>query len=203
MEHGMFELFPARSNPSAYSHVSSVTALDETIGPVSTIPISSYNTPYHDGHSTGDRKGFEESTHVLIDPSRRTTDDLPWLPCVLKHVPWLGLFALAISASCMVASTAVLVMSNGRPVTTWWIQPTVFLAAASATANITLKFALAQGVTISWWYKALRGGTLGDLHRYWSFGKMTVFRDSALQAKPRFFYRRQYMGNPHCRPLLQ
>lgn len=180
MEHGTFELFPARSNPSAYSRVSSVTALDETTGPVSTIPNSSFDTLYHHGHSTGDRKGFEESTQVLIDPSPRTTDSLPWLPGFLKHVPWLGLCALGISVSCMVVSVAVLVTSNGRPVTTWWIQPTVFLAAASATANITLKFALAEGVTISWWYKALRGGTLGDLHRYWSFGTMTVSLDSAL-----------------------
>ena len=175
MEHGAFELFPARSEASAYSRVSSVTAHDETIDHVSPFPSRTSNYENHHGYSISDRKGFEESTEILINPNPTTTDSLPWLPGVLKHVPWLGLCALGISVFCMVVSIAVLVMSNDRPVTSWWIQPTVFLAAASATANISLQFALAEGVTISWWYKALRGGTLGDLHRYWSFGISNAF----------------------------
>jgi hypothetical protein len=37
--------------------------------------------------------------------------------------------------------------------------------------NITLTYSLFEGITISWWYKALREGTsLGDLHRVWAFG---------------------------------
>lgn len=174
MEHGLYERFPTRSKDSASSRISSNTASARTIAHVSPLSYGSSDYPYRHGHSTGDRKGFEESTETVIDPSPTTTDDLPWLPGVLKHVPWLGLCALGISISCMAVSIAVLFWSDGRPVTSWWIQPTVFLAAASATANVTLKFALAEGVTISWWYRALRGGDLGDLHRYWSFGTINL-----------------------------
>ena len=174
MEHGLFERFPTHSKNSASSRVSSVTVAAGIIAHVSPLSYRSSDYPYRHGHSTGDRKGFEESTETVIDPSPTTTDDLPWLPGVLKHVPWLGLCALGISISCMAVSIAVLFWSDGRPVTSWWIQPTVFLAAASATANVTLKFALAEGVTISWWYRALRGGDLGDLHRYWSFGTINL-----------------------------
>lgn len=188
MEHGSFELFPARSKDSAYCRVPGVTAFDETVSHVDPSHDRRPDSGRHYSHSSVNRKGFEESTEILLDRSPTTTDTLPWLPGVLKHVPWLGLCALVVSISCMAVSIAVLVMSNGRLVTSWWIQPTVFLAAASATANIALQFALAEGVTVSWWYRALRGGTLGDLHRSWSFGTydQRVLYSVPL-ANPRFF----------------
>jgi hypothetical protein len=50
------------------------------------------------------------------------------------------------------------------------VSPSVILAILSAVANICLRFALAQGVVVAWWRKALRGGTLYGLSRYWESG---------------------------------
>lgn len=119
-----------------------------------------------------------EGTETLLDPSSnlRPVHCHPagasnqWRPGVFNNIPWPGLFALGFTISSMAASIVVLFASNNQLVTGWTIQPTVLLALASATANLALKLAFAQGVTISWWYKALNGGTIGDLHRYWSFG---------------------------------
>lgn len=45
------------------------------------------------------------------------------------------------------------------------------LAISYTIANITLRYALAQAVTIAWWVKALKGDAkVQDLHNTWSFG---------------------------------
>lgn len=170
MDHGVFELFPTHSKKSVYSRVSDISALDETFGSSTTITGRSSDYQYDHSSSRSLDREFEDTTEILN--SRRSTiaGDAIWLPGILKHVPWLGLCALGISISCMAVSIGVLTTSNGRLVTSWRVQPTVFLAVASATANVTLQLSLAQGVTISWWYKAMRGGTVGDLHRHCSFG---------------------------------
>jgi hypothetical protein len=49
-------------------------------------------------------------------------------------------------------------------------SPSVLLAILSAVANMCLQLARSEGVVISWWRKALRGGTLYDLSRYWESG---------------------------------
>jgi Protein of unknown function (DUF3176) len=69
----------------------------------------------------------------------------------------------------------VLQLSAGKPIDSWptreyHIQPTVLLAILSATANTLLRYAFFEGYTIAWWLKALRGGTIDDLHRYWEHG---------------------------------
>jgi hypothetical protein len=47
----------------------------------------------------------------------------------------------------------------------------LILTRPATITNITLTYALFEGITITWWYKALREGTtLGDLHRVWAFG---------------------------------
>ncbi|MCJ1434999.1 hypothetical protein MMC27_004369 [Xylographa pallens] len=117
-------------------------------------------------------RGFSEHTEKLVPEQPLASDAAPWLPGILRHVPWLGFTALGISASMMAVTVAILVTSNRSPVTNWSIQPTVYLAVATAVANFTLQLAFANGVTISWWYKALQGGTISDLHHYWSFGTL-------------------------------
>ena len=120
--------------------------------------------------------GSQESPHNQTFLQRPPQDHpsvlytAPWLPGGFKCVPWLGLCALGISILCMAVSIGVLIKSNGQPVVYWPIQPTVVLAVTSALANVALRLALAKGVPITWWDKAMQGGTIGDLHRYWSFG---------------------------------
>jgi len=47
----------------------------------------------------------------------------------------------------------------------------VYLAIASASANILLHYALAEGDNVAWWRRSLKDGTtINDLHRYWDYG---------------------------------
>jgi hypothetical protein len=95
----------------------------------------------------------------------------PWKPGVVTRLPWLGLGALLMSVFGVAASVGILVASNGNSISAWKFQPSTYLSIASTITNITLHFALSEGVTIAWWRRAAKPGTkLGDLHRYWDFG---------------------------------
>ncbi len=100
-----------------------------------------------------------------VDPRKE------WHTGVFAHLPWLGLAALVGVAGCCAAAAFVLIQSDGQPIHDWTLQPTVYLAIASAAANILLHFALAEGGNVAWWCRSLKEGTtVNDLHRYWSYG---------------------------------
>jgi len=83
-----------------------------------------------------------------LDPPCEPT---PWRSGFFRRCPWLGLGALILSSLCMAGAVGVLVVSNGKAVTLWKVQPTVILAILSAVFNSSLGFALSQGAGISWW----------------------------------------------------
>ena len=100
-----------------------------------------------------------------VDPRKE------WKTGVFAQLPWLGLAALVGAAGCCAAAAYVLIRSDGQSVHNWTLQPTVYLAIASAAANILLHFALAEGVNVAWWRRSLKEGTtVNDLHRYWNYG---------------------------------
>jgi Protein of unknown function (DUF3176) len=93
----------------------------------------------------------------------------PWSPGIADRFPWTGSLAVFGVVFYILATVVVLVTANGAPVESWpspnhSLQPAVLLAICSAVANL-LRFALQEGTTTSWWHKAHKGGTLGDLHR--------------------------------------
>ena len=95
----------------------------------------------------------------------------PWRAGALRRLPWLGLGGLLGALMGVVAAVGILIISNGQPTSSWTIQPTVYLAIASAITNILLHFAFAEGVAVAWWRRATENNTkIGDLHRYWSYG---------------------------------
>ena len=97
--------------------------------------------------------------------------DNVWVPGKIRRLPWLGLGALSGVVIAIFAALGVLVASNGQPVDSWSVQPTVFLALASAASNILLHFAFLKGVTIAWWGQASKSDNkVGDLHRTWDHG---------------------------------
>lgn len=70
-----------------------------------------------------------------------------------------------------IVAILILAESDGKATSSWRVQPSVYLAIASAFTNIFLRFALNQAVTVAWWRRASRPNTtIADLHRYWSFG---------------------------------
>ena len=90
-----------------------------------------------------------------------------WFPTFFQISPLAGLVGLCVTIGCVFASLAILVVSDGQPIDSWAIEPTVFLAIVAAIANSALRLGRAQAIPISWWYKASRGGTIRSLERVW------------------------------------
>lgn len=94
-----------------------------------------------------------------------------WQPS-LSRAPWFGLIAMLGALIGVLAAIIVLYVSNNKSIDGWTVQPTVYLAIASAATNIFLPFALTEAVTIAWWRRALqRDTTIADLHRSWEHGQ--------------------------------
>nr|KAK5436956.1 hypothetical protein LTR18_009321 [Exophiala xenobiotica] len=95
----------------------------------------------------------------------------PWSPGSVARLPSLGFAALVGAVLCIAASAGILIASNGRPITDWRIQPTVWLAVVSTAFNILLHYGLSEGINVSWWRRVMQPQIqLGDLHRNWAFG---------------------------------
>jgi hypothetical protein len=93
-----------------------------------------------------------------------------WLPGFWVQFPWEVILPLVGCLICLSGSIAILVRSDGQPVSHWSLSPTVYLAILTTVTNMLLRYAFKQGMAISWWYKAVRGGTVQDLHKHWSSG---------------------------------
>lgn len=95
-----------------------------------------------------------------------------WQPSFFRRAPWLGLIAMLGALIGVLAANIVLYASNNQSIDDWTVQPTVYLAIASAATNIFLQFALTEAVTVAWWRRALqRDTTIADLHRSWEHGQ--------------------------------
>ncbi len=93
-----------------------------------------------------------------------------WRPGFARNLHFLRPGALVLAFFCIAACVAVLVISDSQPISSWRVQPTVLLVIFSTVANTVLAFALAEGVTLSWWKRALDGGTLRGLHEHYKSG---------------------------------
>lgn len=121
---------------------------------------------HHQGkHSTNTPTVFEYNS-VGAWTSRN-----PWNPNLVRRLPWLGLAAFLGALASAASSVALLVASDGKATSEWYIQPTVYLSISSTVTNLFLYLALSEGVNVAWWRRATREGTkLADLHRHWSYG---------------------------------
>jgi len=93
---------------------------------------------------------------------------------LLQPRPLLGMLALLVAACSVLFSLAILVASNNKPTDSWSVQPTVYLAVASALANSAMRFAYAQAVVVAWWYLASKGATIRALEDQWN-ASVSVF----------------------------
>jgi len=121
---------------------------------------------HHSTRSSEDR--LEQAPRYFAEKEGNTGN--LWNPGFFNHVPFIGVLALLVVPLCVAADAIILYKSNGQEVSTWKVSPAVLLAILSAVANSCLQFAHSEGVTIAWWRKALHGGTLYDLSRYWESG---------------------------------
>ncbi|KAF7189152.1 hypothetical protein HII31_09574 [Pseudocercospora fuligena] len=110
----------------------------------------------------------------LNDPDHPSNMN-PWQPGLFRRIPWAGISCLFAVFCCCIVEIAILVASNGAPISSWKYAPSLYLSVAYTISNILLSAAFSQGLTVHWWRKALTEGTqLGDLHRYWDHGTSAV-----------------------------
>ena len=115
------------------------------------------------------RKAADSTTYSVVGHSHH-----PWEPGLSK-LPYRGLGALFLSVAGVVVAIIVLLVSDGADVNRWRFQPSVYVAIASTVTNVTVAYALMEGVSISWWHKATKDGTnVADLHRIWACGTSFV-----------------------------
>jgi hypothetical protein len=108
------------------------------------------------------------------DNSTGTGTGYSWSPGIFNRLPFAALSALIIALLCTGAAVVVLAISDGKEVSSWPVQPSVYLSLISTVANFLIAYALAEGVTISFWRKSLRGSTLAELHRTWDYGSNMI-----------------------------
>ena len=108
------------------------------------------------------------------DPHRHP--HLNWNPGFVRRFPWVGFGALAGVVACMAIAIIVLWASNGKSQTSkagnrWpkQIAPSVILSGLSSISSLCFSLAIANGVAIAWWRQTLKGATIKQLHKSWSF----------------------------------
>jgi hypothetical protein len=128
-------------------------------------------------------KEIPQINTVSLDSEERTFGDPQWKTGLKARFPWTGAIALFTILLCANSSLTVLLVSDGRRQLHWAekIGPSVLLSAFNGIANICFGIAIANGVAITWWRKALRGATIKDLHRSWQFS--SSIKDVVLYGK--------------------
>ena len=104
--------------------------------------------------------------HTHIDPEA----GIDWNPGFVHQFPWIGFAGFCTIIVATALAVAILAQSNGKrvkdwPITRLAIQPNVLLNIANQVQNLGLITLIAQGLAIAWWRKALKGSSLGTLHR--------------------------------------
>ncbi|CAD0088496.1 unnamed protein product [Aureobasidium vineae] len=108
---------------------------------------------------------------VPLNNEEQVFPDPQWRTGMRARFPWNGAIALLIVILCANSSLIVLLVSDNKKQKHWAekIGPSVLLSAFNGIANIAFGVAIANGVAITWWRKALRGATIKELHRSWQF----------------------------------
>jgi hypothetical protein len=120
---------------------------------------------------------------ISLDNEERAFGDPQWKTGLKARFPWTGFIALFTIILCANSSLIVLLVSDGRRQEPWAkkIGPSVWLSAFNGIANICFGVAIANGVAITWWRKALKGSTIKELHRSWQFS--SSIKDVVLYGK--------------------
>ncbi|KAK4579990.1 hypothetical protein LTR86_000192 [Recurvomyces mirabilis] len=110
-------------------------------------------------------------------------DQPEWQPGWKARFPILGFGALVIVVLCAVADILVLHFSDQKSQTDWpkKIAPNVILSGLNSLSSICFSIAIGNGIAIAWWRRALKGSTIQDLHRSWSFS--TSLKEVAVAGK--------------------
>lgn len=130
-----------------------------------------WSDPQTGDHTSTQRNAWWRYGFKLI-PAKRNTQERPWCPSWSHFGALSGLFSLCVVIGSLVASVGVLFGSNNEPVDRWPTPPSTFIALFTALGNLGVRYALAQGVLITWWRRACHtpGTTLSKLQTDWRAG---------------------------------
>ncbi len=95
-----------------------------------------------------------------------------WQPGFWNQFPWLGVGCLVSAIVMSIVAIVVLLTSHEKAASQWdkRIAPNVILSILNSAASVCIAIAVAQGVAIAWWRKAMHGATITELSNTWSFG---------------------------------
>lgn len=135
-------------------------------------------------HESPVRAADDDDQSPLFTESRFSQMELSllarprWRAGIFRSVPWLGICALVVTLFTIALLIAVLCSASEQAVDAWPSEQrpahlAVVLAILVAVGNTALLVAHREAITISWWVKMIRGGDLGDCHRYWEHGSST------------------------------
>ena len=107
---------------------------------------------------------------LISNPHDDPEEGIDWNPGFAHQFPWIGFAGFCTIIIATALAVAILFQSDKKrvkdwPITKFPIQPNVLLNIANQVQNLGLITLIAQGLAIAWWRKALRGSSLGDLHR--------------------------------------
>ena len=107
----------------------------------------------------------------------------------IRPGPWLAFLALLTAVACLAANGIVLIISNQKPQSSWYLRPSVVIGILAPVGTYCLEQAHKEGSTIAWWLKLSEGGTLADMHHAWAVGdslwnaiRMLSFKSSTILA---------------------
>ncbi|OQU94425.1 hypothetical protein CLAIMM_00784 [Cladophialophora immunda] len=105
-------------------------------------------------------------------PNAGWTVDEQWQPGFWKRFPWVGFGCLFMVVVFSVVAIVVLTVSDNRTLSSWpqKMAPNVILSVCNSGASVCIAIAVAQGIAVSWWRRAMKGATIADLHNTWAFG---------------------------------
>lgn len=87
-----------------------------------------------------------------------------------SRTPWPAILLAFIAVVCMIATAAVVVISNHKPVASWAISPAVLIAFFSSIWSGSLTLLLTMSIAVIWWRAASHGSSLESLHCIWNKG---------------------------------
>ncbi|KAF7187829.1 hypothetical protein HII31_10729 [Pseudocercospora fuligena] len=148
-------------------------------------PFAAPAAPFYE-----EKKGATETVRPVYQETEEGFEEVKpeaeWKPGFVSRFPWLGLGSLLFVLFCLAGNVAILCVSDGMAQSdrSWkqlyhhgvekgrWskqIRPSVILSLLNNVANLAFGLAIANGVAIAWWRKALKGATIKQLHNSWNF----------------------------------
>ncbi|KAL1392756.1 hypothetical protein HDK64DRAFT_306228 [Phyllosticta capitalensis] len=132
------------------------------------------NVSQEDLLSPGMKKDqMPEHTTRSVDEGNAFKTSPYWIPGFWARFPFVGFAAIIAYLGAAAGAVAVLLSSDGEISGTWgWgHSPNTYLSILAIVMNMLLSFAFAQGLTLSYWRKLLKGSTIAGLHYHWNAGQ--------------------------------